>query len=113
MLTSKKEPIFSGDKPIAILINEQTASAAEIFAGVLKHYFPAKVSLIGEKSYGKGSVQEVVEFQEGSVLKYTIALRNIADKEESINHEGLKPDLILHDDPKTPEDEVLKRLGLE
>lgn len=113
ILTSKKEPIFNGDQPIAILINEQTASAAEIFAGVLKHYFPAKVSLIGEKSYGKGSVQEVVQFEEGSVLKYTIALRNIADKEQSINHEGLKPDLILHDNPKTPEDEVLKRLGLE
>lgn len=64
VLASKQDPIITMDKPLAILINEQTASASEIFAGVLKHYFPDKVTLIGVKSYGKGSVQEVVEFQE-------------------------------------------------
>lgn len=101
------------DTPLAILINGQTASASEIFAGVLKHYFPDKVTLIGVKSYGKGSVQEVVEFQEGSLLKYTIALWSIADKKESLNHKGLTPDLMLSDDPQTIQDEVLIQLGLE
>lgn len=111
-LTSQNNPKFSVDKPIAILINGETASASEIFAGVMKYYFPDKVSLIWVKSFGKGSVQEVVEFEEGSLLKYTIALWNIADQEESINHKGLIPDLILQDNPETLEDEVLVKLGL-
>lgn len=113
VLASKQDPIITMDKPLAILINEQTASASEIFAGVLKHYFPDKVTLIGVKSYGKGSVQEVVEFQEWSLLKYTVALWHIADQGVSLNHKGLSPDLMLSDDPQTIQDEVLVQLGLE
>lgn len=99
--------------PMVMIMDEKTASAAEIFAGVLKHYYPDKVSLVGTTSYGKGSVQEVVQFQDNSVLKYTVALRYVADQADSLNGKGLKPDLILRDDPKTPQDEVLTALGID
>ena len=96
-----------------MIMDEKTASAAEIFAGVLKHYYPDKVSLVGTTSYGKGSVQEVVQFQDNSVLKYTVALRYVADQADSLNGKGLKPVLVLRDDPKTPQDEVLTALGID
>ena len=113
ILTSKDQSSFFFKAPLLILIDEQTASAAEIFAGVLKHYFPEQVKLIGTQSFGKGSVQEVVEFPEHSLLKYTIALWNIANQKESLDKKGLKPDLERKDDPLTPEDELLLKLGIE
>ncbi len=58
-------------------------------------------------------MQEVVEFAEHSVLKYTLALRNLADQDFTINQKGLSPDLVLEDDPNTEKDEVLAFLGLE
>ena len=57
-------------------------------------------------------MQEVVEFAEHSVLKYTLALRNIADQNFTINKNGLSPDLVLEDDLSTEKDEVLEFLGL-
>lgn len=80
---------------------------------MLKHYFPEQVKLIGSQSFGKGSVQEVVEFPEHSLLKYTVALRQIADQKESLDKKGLKPDLERKDDPLTPEDELLVKLGIK
>lgn len=58
-------------------------------------------------------MQEVVEFPEHSVLKYTLAFRNIADQDFTINQKGISPDLVLEDDPNTEKDEVLAFVGLE
>lgn len=55
--------------PIAILINEDSASAAEIFSGVLQDY--RKVTLVGDHSYGKASVQQVITLIDGPSLKLT------------------------------------------
>lgn len=112
LLRAQSQFFFPFKNPTAILIDETTASAAEIFAGVLKYYYPETVKLIWKKSYGKGSMQEVVEFAEHSVLKYTLALRNIADQNFTINKNGLSPDLVLEDDLSTEKDEVLEFLGL-
>ena len=58
---------------IVILINKDTASAAEVITTTLREYFPKTVAVIGEVSYGKGTVQELIPFDDGSLLKYTIA----------------------------------------
>lgn len=113
VIKSKNQIHFPFQNLTTILIDESTASAAEIFAGVLKHYYPEQVRLVGQKSYGKGSVQEVIELFEHSLLKYTVALWHIADQKDSLNQKGLIPDLMLQDDPTTSQDEVLETLGIK
>ena len=54
----------SPDIPIVILINENSASASEVFTGALKDY--GKATVVGKKSYGKGIVQSVLPFYDGS-----------------------------------------------
>lgn len=111
VISVKEQKLTPFTWSVAVLIDENTASAAEIFAGVLKYYYPKQVALIGTQSFGKGSVQELVQFPEASILKYTVALWKIANSDASINHVGLQPDLILQDDPNTLEDEVLSFFG--
>jgi carboxyl-terminal processing protease len=57
--------------PVAILIDENSASAAEIFAGAMKDYHRA--TIVGKRSYGKGSVQRMLGMADGSQIKLTIA----------------------------------------
>ena len=59
------------DKPIAILINEYSASASEILAGAIKDH--KKGTLIGQKTFGKGLVQNVIQLDDGAGLKLTTA----------------------------------------
>ncbi len=81
--------ILSNMKTI-VLINGSTASASEIVAGALKDY--DKATLIGEKTYGKGSVQALEEFMSGELLRVTIA-KWYTPKGKNINGEGIKPDI--------------------
>ena len=76
--------------PIVILINQGSASASEILAGALRDN--RGIKLIGEKSFGKGSVQELEKLKEGSSLKITIA-KWLTPKGESITDKGLEPDI--------------------
>lgn len=76
--------------PIVILIDQGSASASEILAGALRDN--RKVQLIGTKSFGKGSVQEVVDLRGGSFLKITIA-KWLTPKGASISEVGLDPDI--------------------
>ncbi len=75
---------------ILVLINEGTASGAEILAGTLRDHLGVK--LVGKTSFGKGSVQEQIYLDDGSSLKITIA-RWLTPKGYSINEEGLVPDV--------------------
>jgi carboxyl-terminal processing protease len=78
------------DYPIVVLINQGSASASEILAGALRDNRNAL--LIGEKSFGKGSVQELKELRGGSSLKVTIA-NWLTPKGQLITDKGLEPDI--------------------
>jgi len=76
--------------PMVVLINQGSASASEILAGALRDN--RNIQLIGNKSFGKGSVQEVVDLRGGSFLKITIA-HWLTPKGNSISEMGLTPDV--------------------
>jgi carboxyl-terminal processing protease len=76
--------------PVVVLINKGSASASEILAGALRDNRSAQ--LVGEKSFGKGSVQELAELRGGSFLKITIA-KWLTPKGNLIADVGLEPDV--------------------
>lgn len=77
---------------VVILQNSWTASASEIMAWTLKDYFP-KIILIGETTYGKGSVQTMRWYTDGSMLKYTIAKWYTGKTQTWIDGIGITPDM--------------------
>lgn len=86
---------------IVILVNHDTASAAEVIATTLREYFPKNVAIIGEVTYGKGTVQELIPFEDNSLLKYTVAEWITPKNKVSINGVGINPDKIIPFDVKT------------
>lgn len=85
---SDREPRLAG-MPTVVLMNGGSASASEIVAGALKDHGKAK--LVGEKSFGKGSVQEVIDLRGDSDLKLTIA-KWLTPNGHDLNKDGLEPD---------------------
>jgi carboxyl-terminal processing protease len=75
-----------------ILINGNSASASEITAWALREY--NKAILLWEKTYGKGSVQQPFELNDGSLLKLTVA-RWFTPQGKSIDGEGITPDIAI------------------
>ena len=75
---------------MVVLMNEGSASASEILAGALRDN--RKIQLIGAKSFGKGSVQQLENMREGTSLKVTIA-KWLTPSGKSIMHEGLEADV--------------------
>jgi peptidase, S41 family len=78
-----------GDKKTVVLMDDRSASASEIVAGALKDY--DKAMLVGTKTFGKGSVQQLFPLEGGAQLKVTIA-KWYTPKGKNINKEGIKPD---------------------
>ena len=85
-----KQPEYRGK--VIVLANQGSASASEIVAGALKNNKRALV--IGKRSFGKGSVQKVFEFEDGAALKLTIA-KYLTPGDISIQDSGITPDILL------------------
>ncbi len=79
--------------PTVALVNMGSASASEILAGALQDYGLAKI--VGEKTYGKGSVQDYRQLKDGSSLKLTVA-KWYTPKNRSINEQGISPDVVVN-----------------
>jgi len=102
-----EEPGPFYDTPIAVLINQDTASAAEIIAGALKIH--SRATVLGSPSMGKDSIQLVFELSDGSSLHVTAAKWWIPGLESGLGISGLQPDvLIAGNDASTEFDPALE-----
>lgn len=109
-LIVKQEATLYGDKeyrvskigilqeiPLIVLINKGSASASEILAGALRDHNRAQ--LVGEKSFGKGSVQEALDLKEGAGLHITVA-KWILPNGDWINSKGIEPNIKIENEIK-------------
>ncbi len=78
------------DCPLAVLINENSASASEIFAGAVKDYGAA--TLVGTRSYGKGVVQSILDLGDGTAVKLTVS-KYYTPNGNNIDGVGIEPDV--------------------
>lgn len=102
---TKDKTIAKREYPIAVLVNENSASASEILAGAIKESYNGYV--VGMKTYGKGTVQQVSELSDGSMIKYTIE-NWLTPNGNWINEKGIDPtdEVELSDDYyKNPNEE--------
>ncbi len=88
--------------PMIVLVNKGTASASEIVAGALQDH--GRAVIMGTPTFGKGSVQTIIELEDGSGLKLTVA-RYYTPKNRSIQELGISPDVTVADvAPKSAEE---------
>ncbi len=107
---SKGTAVIAKKYNLTILVNQGSASASEIVAGALTEHGVGK--LIGTKTFGKGSVQELIDLSDGSSVKITIA-EWLTPNGISISRQGLTPNIVVEDDQKTEADEVMDRALVE
>ena len=79
------------DVPLAVLVNGESASASEIFAGAVQDYGAG--TIIGTQTFGKGIVQTIRRMSDGSAIKYTMA-KYFTPKGQDIHGHGVTPDIV-------------------
>lgn len=93
------------DIPICILVNQNSASASEVFSGVMQDYELADI--VGNQTFGKGIVQKIIDMGDGSAIKLTVSKYYLPNG-ENIHGEGITPDYIV-DLPENGEDTQLEK----
>ena len=81
-------------KPVIVMINKGSASASEIFAGALKDH--KRAIILGENSYGKGSVQSIIPLRNGGGMRLTIS-KYYLPSGKSISEVGVTPDIVVEE----------------
>ena len=97
---------LSFDKPVAILVNGNSASASEVFSGAMKDYKVA--TLVGTNTFGKGIVQSIVPFEDGTAMKVTVS-KYYTPNGVNIHGTGIKPDVVEELNKEALKDGKLER----
>ena len=100
-----RDPSLNGIRTL-VLVNRGSASASEIVAAALQDHNIG--SVIGEQTFGKGTVQEINFFGDGTALKLTVA-HWLSPHKQPIENQGVTPDFEAVDDPETPNDEAIEQ----
>ena len=95
------------DQPIAVLVNANTASAAEVMAAALRDH--QRAQLVGEKTFGKGSVQLIFELSDGSAVRVTAA-KWLTPAQHALDGAGLVPDVEVKGSPAEQEARAMEIL---
>ena len=105
LIRSTDVPVLP-NTPLFVLINGGSASAAEILAGALQDY--KRATLIGQRTFGKGSVQDIIPLKAGAGLRLTIA-EWLTPNDRQISKKGIDPDVAVEGDKKVDSDPVLAK----
>jgi len=95
---------IASDIPVVVLVDRGSASASEIVTGALRDL--KRATIVGERTFGKGLVQEVEQLSNGGALDLTVASYYLPSG-ESISDEGIRPQVKARDRPRTDRDEAL------
>src|SRR3989344_3094690 len=105
---TNRDPGIHADLPLVVLVNEGSASASEIVAGALQD--TKRATIVGKKTFGKGTVQQVLQFSDGSSVKLTIA-EWFTPSGQQINGKGVMPDITV-ESSDTRDEQLLRALDL-
>lgn len=101
-MAKRKTTVVDKNVPIIVLVNKGSASASEIFSGAMQD--TKRAYILGEKTFGKGSVQTLKTLQDNSAIKLTIALY-YTPSGRRIHKKGLTPDYIVKEDKYTKKEQ--------